>query len=624
MRYLIVLLFFTISYLSADSISNLLEEYKSESELSKKTKDENAGHLTVYTRDDLERMQVESLKDLLKSMKFFRYLENRVGRPDVLNMDPVLNSSKSVRIYLNENELVLPIYGSGMEMFGNMDMDFIDHVELYIGFPSFDFGVEPATIVIRLYTKVAQRDSGSRVKFLLATNNSHKENIYTSGITESDMSYFFYANHSDERRDTQHIDTLDIKRDTMSDHFYASLAKDNYKFEFTALKMKNDAFLGTIPYATPNDATLDETFINAAFGANFLDDDSLSFNTSYVHSEGEYDVSYPQALPVMFGGYSNLEKEFNSDVLTMILKKKFQLDKHAINIGLQYRYKSFNLDDIKYDSVQSNMDQAYDKENIYSLFIEDAVSINENNLIGLSYMKQYYNRNKSLDDESLNQLRLSYIYTQDAWTSKTFASRQEFVPEPYMIAAVHVGNTDLDPEIYSTITSELAYTTEQTKSKLLLGYGNIRKYLVPNNMGIIQNSNDKLYTQYASAGFEYNFRQKDKLELIADFINIKLASKDIDVDHYNYTLRMINTISKFDIFNELIINNGYEFLDTGYDYSAGIRYAASPDLHISLKGENIFDKGLERKYYYNVFPQSKTITVPVIEQKFLISVEYLF
>ena len=144
----------------------------------KKTKDESAGNLIVYTRDDLERMQVESLKDILKSLRGFTYLENRFGQPDILNADPITYYSKSVRIYLNENELLTSLSGSGFIIFGDMEMDFIDHVEIYEGFPSFDIGVEPATIVIRLYTKSPKHDEGGgRVKAMLGSHGTNKENV---------------------------------------------------------------------------------------------------------------------------------------------------------------------------------------------------------------------------------------------------------------------------------------------------------------------------------------------------------------------------------------------------------------------------------------------------------------
>ena len=188
---LFVSMFFSSSY--GDALDTLLQNYKKESELSNKTKNESAGNLIVYTRDDLERMQVESLKDILKSLRFFAYAENRIAQPDILNQDPIAYYSKSVRVYLNENELLTAITGSGLILFGDMEMDFIDHVEIYQGFPSFDFGIEPATIVIRLYTKTVEHDEGGRVKATLGTYGANKQNAYYAH-SDDEYSYFVYLN----------------------------------------------------------------------------------------------------------------------------------------------------------------------------------------------------------------------------------------------------------------------------------------------------------------------------------------------------------------------------------------------------------------------------------------------
>ncbi|MBL6973380.1 MAG: TonB-dependent receptor, partial [Sulfurimonas sp.] len=78
---IIFIMLLLLSSLCAQDLDTLLENYQKESDLSQKTKDESAGNLIVYTRDDLERMQVESLKDILKSLRGFTYLENRFGQP---------------------------------------------------------------------------------------------------------------------------------------------------------------------------------------------------------------------------------------------------------------------------------------------------------------------------------------------------------------------------------------------------------------------------------------------------------------------------------------------------------------------------------------------------------------
>ena len=52
----------------AESLDNLLEEYKISSDLSNKTIDEKVGHLTVYTQQQLQQMQYTKLSDVLKEL----------------------------------------------------------------------------------------------------------------------------------------------------------------------------------------------------------------------------------------------------------------------------------------------------------------------------------------------------------------------------------------------------------------------------------------------------------------------------------------------------------------------------------------------------------------------------
>ncbi len=100
-----------------------------------------------------------------------------------------------------------------------------------------------------------------------------------------------------------------------------------------------------------------------------------------------------------------------------------------------------------------------------------------------------------------------------------------------------------------------------------------------------------------------------------------------DIEHYSYVIRMLNTVSSFDIFNELVIHDNYTNLDTGYDYSLGVKYEINKDFHISLKGANIFDTGLEWDYA-NQMTQTGVVTdsvvVPTVERQFLFGMEYLF
>ncbi len=607
-------------------MDRLLEHYQEASELSKKTKDESRGHLTIYTRDDLERMQVETLKDLLKSLRFSRYLENRLGDPDLFNNDPIVYNSKSVRIYINEHEMVVPITGSGFFLFGNIDLDFVDHVEVYQGFPSFDFAIEPASVVIKLYTKSAKRDAGSRIKGEVASHYSHKENFYTAGYTsQGDVAYFLYANHTDDRRERRQLGSDLLSRDRKVDHLYTSVEKGQHLIEMQAFWQKSDNLLGLFPYVVPEDTYTNRTFFNVSY-SYFSEDKRLALHASYLKGKITLDEVYTPTLPVLYGGYSHASYDKRASALTLLSKKKFTIGKHAISLGLQYRHKSFTLDDFTYDSIINTVPQYYNKETIYSLFLEDYMSITESDLVGISLMQQYYKRDGKMHDETIPQARLSYIHADIhddvSFTAKTFFSYREMMPDPIATATTHMGNPKLTAENIIVASQEFGYKKGALDTKVVIGSSRTQGYLVPNTRGVMQNSDKRLTLKFASLEMGYQFRAHDRLRLMWSYLNVSGDDTDKDVKLYNCTIQMLNTIGKFDLFNELVINKNYGGVKDGYDYSMGVRYRITKDLHIKLKGENIFDSGLTQKFLYRI--PTEQIEVPVIERKFRVGLEYLF
>ena len=629
MKFLFVLLIIGVNIVTyANDLDALLQNYQKESDLSKKTKDESAGNLIVYTRDDLERMQVETLKDILKSLRAFVYSENRIAQPDILNQDPITYYSKGVRIYLNEHELLTPLTGSGFITFGDMDMDFIDHVEIYEGFPTFEFGVEPATIVIRLYTKDAEHDEGGRVKFSAGSYKSNKENVYYTG-SEEQFSYSLYANHSENNRDTKEIDGKTLKRDKNTNEFYASLKSQNHSLELQAVNSKGDAFLSSLIGAVPTDTTKEVTFFNVATASKFMND-SLRLNLSYIKQKDEfsslYDALAPLPLPPSTLVTSYAQK-IDEEAFTANLKKEFVYKNHDISIGVQYRYKYFDLSDVKFNGIDNNVTQAYKQENVYSVFIQDLIHLSDTQIITLSGMHQHYDREGNVPKPHTSQLRFGYIYSDNKWVAKTFISHQEFVSEPYMTISPYYGNPNLQPETYHSLFEEISYTTRETLSKIVLGYG--RNYDVPvleqQGVNLVMQNSDKDIDGYsASAEFTLFFRKNDKLELQANYTQIESPYENGSTGrYYNYVIRMLNDFGKFNIFNELIINAGYDRVERGYDYTAGVRYEATKDLHFNLKGENILNDSLEQSFYIKLLPQ-ESVEVPIIDQKFTFSMEYLF
>ena len=60
---------------SAQSMDDLLSQYRSESDLSIQTKKESAGSFIIFTRERLEKMQAYNLRDILKTIPWFTMQE---------------------------------------------------------------------------------------------------------------------------------------------------------------------------------------------------------------------------------------------------------------------------------------------------------------------------------------------------------------------------------------------------------------------------------------------------------------------------------------------------------------------------------------------------------------------
>jgi len=147
----------------------------------------------------------------------------------------------------------------------------------------------------------------------------------------------------------------------------------------------------------------------------------------------------------------------------------------------------------------------------------------------------------------------------------------------------------------------------------------------------MQNSKGDATAWLVSLQWEYLFRDNDKLILQAHHNYVDFSDDELGLGTLNETgalARMLNSVENFDIFNEFIYRDGYYDSPAGVDYSAGVVYHYSDDLSFNVKGENIFNDGLEWSYVNRVDLASQEVvdrvSAPTIEQRFWMGMEYLF
>jgi iron complex outermembrane receptor protein len=185
----------------------------------KKTKNEALGHLTVYTRDDIERMQAHTLSDLLNTLRSFRYDENMFGMPDVLHQDSSLYSSDLVKIFINNYEITSAYSGSGLYIYGNIDLGFVDHVEIYEGSTSTNVNSEPSTVTIKIYSKDPKRELGGHIQAYTGSRGTNHENV-SYGDVSNGLEYFVYGSRTDANRVNYTHQNHDLSRDYKDSHVF--------------------------------------------------------------------------------------------------------------------------------------------------------------------------------------------------------------------------------------------------------------------------------------------------------------------------------------------------------------------------------------------------------------------
>ncbi len=550
---------------AAQSIEALLDSYERASELSNKTKDENAGNLILYTRSDLDRMQANTLKDLIKSMPFYHYAQSRLGQPDMMNNDPLSYYSHSVRIYLDENELLDPIAGSGFLLFGNMELDFIDHVEIYQGFPSFDFGTEVAMLVIHLYSKTAEHDNGASLNFQYGSNGSNRESLYGAQQYD-DFSVFSYISRNDEKNDDMPHDNEILRSDLRTERLFVSLSTDNHRVQLHAMQLEGDAFMSSLIGSIPKSAKQKNHFLDISL-RSYFQDKSLTFTLSALRSITDFSFAYnepayvPNTDPVSSVIFpvvpvDSLQQQFSESSISAGIKKEFHFNSHDISAGVKFRYKYFDLTDLTMTSplgIERNpVEQVYSSENVYSIFLQDLYSINLNHLLSASIMYQHYDRDGNVEDPDVMQVRLGYVFSKNAWMSKTFLMHQEFTSEPYMTVSPHYGNSALEPESYHGISEELSYKMDSSLSKLVVVYGTNKglPYLNPETF-TMQNAAGDVKAFLTSLEWNYFFRNDDKIELQAHRNHFTFPFSGT-LNQTGAMARMLNTVKNFDVFNEFV------------------------------------------------------------------------
>ena len=633
---IIVILFVQAIY--AQNIDTLLDTLAQKDDMSVHTKKENAGYLTIFTRQDLDRMKVRSLKELIEKIPFLRYNENSTGLSAPYFQPYQVNNPTKIRLYINSREVLSPLFGSGFQILGQIDMAYIDHIEIYMGVPSYEISMEPTTVVIKAYTKTGKRENTT----MMGISGGSYGTSDTYGYTSQDMkdfSYFVYGNHRNLKREKLYKSGSTLSRDKESEDFYAQVTMPKSKFEFQAMKGSMDNFIGESWNMTPKNSDTDFSYLYAGYSYASLDK-SLKGSIDYSYMTHDYKDSSNTPLGLrsipafpFYVPYYKTRAKIDEHLLDTQISKKLKFDKFSLLFGLRNRYKRFIQDVHARDDINIP-NNSYDSEDIVSVFGEMDYLLNEHNRLVLSTSVEKYIENANVKDETIYGGRVGHIYSTDNFTQKSFLFYGEFRPTPYELMVndlLQPGLNTLDSQKAYVVSTKSIWRHKDLTTSLLIARTVTDKYIYSdlNNFGIFTNAQNKFTFDTVSLKTKYTFNGTDKIEfnfwtVFEDFG--KNSSNRYDAKYGGY-LSLFKKFGKIDTYNSIIYRHGYDNVGAGWNYNLTLNYLYSRHLTFFLKGENLFKDALKSDYY-RVNPLTTQVTtldnVSTFDRTVWLGLEYEF
>ena len=623
--------FFTVILYAQEDLTALLNDYKKESDLSKITKEEAAGIIDIFTREDLEKMQAKDFNDVLKLIGGLH--ATRLSNNITAFSKPTTSTIQlpSFRLYINDHDMSSSSFGSAFLIWGELPLEYIDHIEVYKGSSSIEFGNETASLIIRLYTKKAKREAGSKIRIYGDNLGSLNGDIYHADILDNGISYFAYANLNNIKRTTYHnvynAKSYDLKSNRNGHNLYFNLEAKSWSFEAGSYVKESDNLLGIGVKRTPTGGDLESYHHYLHFTKKFQGDvklelsyDRLAYDRVYEDENGIYVANTPELK------YYNIN--FSDSIGSIVLEKLFHYNKHSLLCGTFYKRKEFSANgEYRNDETGYLHTNSYDNAlNLYSLYAEYTYDYDDSLRLVASVKGDFTHYDKSVKASHEAILRIGAIKNIDHFQLKAFLTKsyvpiafyQLYNPEniPYK------ANPNLSPMRLDLGNFSVKYKKGNDEVEVVFAKNRIYDQIVydrTTSYGYKNTDTAVNYTRY-QLKYTHNFNHDNRI--IFDIYTGNNSKDVVQSPQYGSFIQLYNKIGKFDIYNELLYKSSYSYLglymDASFDYTLAVKYHINKDLSFGLRGENLFNDSFEQAY------RGYDSAIPVNDQKIWANMEYLF
>ena len=604
-RVLFLYLFILSQTIFAEDIDSLLNELSKKDDLSFYTKKEAAGFIKIFTREDLDRMKIQSFGEIIDKIPFLRNKLDNYGLNDPYYKPYQITSPSKIRIYINDREIITPLFGTGLKLLGQMDIGYIDHIEVYLGMPSYDISIETSIVVIKAYTKIGERENTSTIGATIGPHNSLDTYTYKSEKLE-DYSYFTYVDHRDLNRDKVYNLGSELSRDKTTTNIFTQLTNDTSSLDLQVVDGKIDNFAGRSWNMTPDEAKTDFTYLSAGYTYESLDKSFKSIlNYSYIEDTKTDSSASPLGLRSIstapfLATYNQLEANVVEHLLDLKITKKVKLNDTTILFGVSNRFKKFTIKDYTLDNVDYSSIFTYDSEDVLSLFTEITHNIDKQNKLILAVNGQKYFEDGDIDSETIYGVKLGHIYKKDGFTQKSFIFYVKFHPSSLTLLIndeESSGLYNVESEKAYSIATQSLWQYKNMNFSLLLSRNVYQNAIYRDELGFHNDSN-KFIFDTSSFDITYFLGSNDKIDFNfwAVFSDYSENHLDRYKEEYGGYISLYKKFYDIDTYNSLSYVTGKSGLSDGWNYNVTLSYTYSKRLSLFLKGINLLDKAYESDY----------------------------
>ncbi len=613
---LLGLFFSTVIY--GNNVENILREYNQKNALSQKTIDENKGHLFLFSREKLEKMHAKTLKDVFKTTPIIYYHENRLALPYPLTsgaFEPY--KSNFVRLYIDGVEVTQGWMGSGLMLYGDINIDFVDHIEFYYAVPSFEASVEPAYMTIFLYSKNPKYDNGGKLS-LLGGSRGYNSQSFAYGEQTEDFAYMVNLSYTNAKRETIDNGTSKpLSRNFERTQLFSYVKTEDQIFHLQIMKKNTQSLAGMSLDATPLISQIDYLNIHMDYGVELSEYWRAQFSYDWLKTDlaqaDDFPLFWPDAL-----GENTLNAVYKNSTYSGELTYKRTMGNNYLSAGIKARYKV--LDSFR-NNGKNALFSSFTSEKIATAFFQNQYALSEQELLTVGISHNHIIRNGGVENDSLLQLRLGYIYTSNHWSYKAYIYRAQFALEALSRYLYPIGTEKVEPQTTLAVTHELAYNNDNYKLRFML-------LLMQDEDSLIQygTSNATKYF-FSLLDYDYDFDLNNKINFQLNYANYRnIASVDKLEDISGY-LSFINSYEKFDFYNGLIWRSNSLDWKNYFDLTSSVSWNIDKDITLTVKGQNLLNKA-KKTNLFRVSPTTGALIEPLnispIDQRITLELEYFF